>query len=105
MKRVSSRHGGTTPAYEADELRGFTNVSINGVMYYAENAEDQRAKSEAIAEQAEELEMARAELRQYRRALGTLTPEAQFRAALEVTGIDDEDAQRAVEAWRKIQEL
>lgn len=105
MKRVASRHGGTTPAYEADELRGFTSVSINGVMYYAENAEDQRAKSEAIGEMVEELELVKAELAAYRRVLGHMTPEAQLRAALEVNDIGATDRDRIVAAWRKIQEL
>lgn len=67
--------------------------------------EDTRAMSEAITEQAEELEMARAELRAYRRALGGMTPIAQIRAALDVAGVGYDDSERVIAAWRKIQEL
>lgn len=106
MKRVPGPSA--LPTFEDDAVRGHSQLVINGVMFYAfdsKEADTQRAKSEAIAEQAEELEMAKAELRAYRRAMGRMTPYAQVKAACEVVGIDDEDGERVIAAWRKIQEL
>lgn len=103
MRRVAELHG--VPSFVDDTVRGCSVLAVNGVFYDLRDPDHERAKSEAIAEQSEELELARAELRAYRRALGNMTPEAQLRAALEVSGCRDEEAGRVIEAWRKIQEL
>lgn len=67
--------------------------------------EDRRAKDEAIAEMSEELELARAELSQYRAILARFTPETQLRAVLELHGIHNEERERIVQSWKKLQSL
>ncbi len=88
-----------------DNLRGYGKLCVNGVFFVEVDEATERAKSEAITEQAEELELCKAELRAYRRAMGRMTPFAQVRAALEVVGVSDEDGEKVIAAWQKIQEL
>ncbi len=70
-----------------------------------DDPETTKAKSEAITEQAEELELARAELRAYRDVLRSMTPAAQLKAALSVCGVQSRDVEQVVKAWERIREL
>lgn len=69
------------------------------------NPEDERAKSEAILEQAEELDMVKAELAAYREVMAHMTPEAQLVAAFQVNGGYDEAARRVLETWKKLRNI
>lgn len=94
-----------TNCIDAEYLRGVSTIVVNGVFYDVRDAEHERAKSEAITEQAEELEACKAELAAYRSALSHLTPEAQLVAAFRVVTGYDEQARKVVELWKRIKNL
>lgn len=103
MRRVAEVCG--VPSFVDDTVRGCNVLAVNGVFYDLRDPEHERAKSEAIAEQAEELELVKAELAAYREVMSHMTPEAQLVAAFQVNGGYDEAARRVLETWKKLRNI
>lgn len=95
-----------TSQQPGDAKRVIAEAHDGAAVFYRFDENIERAKSEAIAEQAEELEALKAELAHYRECLSHLTPETQLVAAFRVSHPNgyDETARKVIETWKRIRD-